>query len=108
MLWYVFGFFFSSRRRHTRCALVTGVQTCALPILGERPRRRAAAAGDLRREAVAGPAAGSAGGDARVGRRNAQVLRSSLRGAKRRGNLQPSALRAVARWRLLRFARNDG
>src|SRR3546814_534303 len=36
MCWcvYVFGeFFFSSRRRHTRCALVTGVQTCALPIL---------------------------------------------------------------------------
>src|SRR3546814_3731733 len=26
-------FFFSSRRRHTRCALVTGLQTCALPIL---------------------------------------------------------------------------
>src|SRR3546814_5432190 len=25
-------FFFYSRRRHTRCALVTGVQTCALPI----------------------------------------------------------------------------
>src|SRR3546814_18478221 len=25
-------FFFSSRRRHTRCALVTGVQTCAFPI----------------------------------------------------------------------------
>src|SRR3546814_9636919 len=32
MIIYVF-FFFSSRRRHTRCALVTGVQTCALPIL---------------------------------------------------------------------------
>src|SRR3546814_15727763 len=30
MLYFVF--FFSSRRRHTRCALVTGVQTCALPI----------------------------------------------------------------------------
>src|SRR3546814_17293513 len=29
-------FFFSSRRRHTRCALVTGVQTCALPISGGR------------------------------------------------------------------------
>src|SRR3546814_9764810 len=29
-------FFFSSRRRHTSCALVTGVQTCALPICGER------------------------------------------------------------------------
>src|SRR3546814_6246143 len=27
------GFFFSGRRRHTCCALVTGVQTCALPIL---------------------------------------------------------------------------
>src|SRR3546814_16996328 len=27
--------FFSSRRRHTRCALVTGVQTCALPIFNE-------------------------------------------------------------------------
>src|SRR3546814_1850474 len=27
-----FVIFFSSRRRHTRCALVTGVQTCALPI----------------------------------------------------------------------------
>src|SRR3546814_2982777 len=26
------GVFFSSRRRHTRFALVTGVQTCALPI----------------------------------------------------------------------------
>src|SRR3546814_8899924 len=30
-----FVFFFSSRRRHTRCALVTGVQTCALPILAK-------------------------------------------------------------------------
>src|SRR3546814_10581079 len=30
----VLWFFFSSRRRHTRCALVTGVQTCALPIFG--------------------------------------------------------------------------
>src|SRR3546814_4062096 len=29
---FLFCFFFSSRRRHTRCALVTGVQTCALPI----------------------------------------------------------------------------
>src|SRR3546814_3830183 len=30
-------FFFSSRRRHTRCALVTGVQTCALPIYNGMP-----------------------------------------------------------------------
>src|SRR3546814_14918442 len=34
-------FFFSSRRLHTRCALVTGVQTCALPILGGDGARRA-------------------------------------------------------------------
>src|SRR3546814_3942220 len=52
MYWYtmysVFSFFFfSSRRRHTRCALVTGVQTCALPICleavqieAEIPRKR--------------------------------------------------------------------
>src|SRR3546814_7259425 len=34
MYWFLCGwfFFFSSRRRHTICALVTGVQTCALPI----------------------------------------------------------------------------
>src|SRR3546814_6385709 len=31
-------FFFSSSRRHTRCALVTGVQTCALPIYRARLR----------------------------------------------------------------------
>src|SRR3546814_10503762 len=30
-------FFFASRRRHTRCALVTGVQTCALPICRQYP-----------------------------------------------------------------------
>src|SRR3546814_1168288 len=30
-------FFFSIRRRHTRCALVTGVQTCALPISEDSP-----------------------------------------------------------------------
>src|SRR3546814_9886659 len=38
-------FFFSSRRRHTRCALVTGVQTCALPIYRLAPRQ-------LKREAI--------------------------------------------------------
>src|SRR3546814_10341917 len=32
-------FFFSSRRRHTRGALVTGVQTCALPICKARDLR---------------------------------------------------------------------
>src|SRR3546814_9761059 len=33
-IYWIVIFFFSSRRRHTRCALVTGVQTCALPIFG--------------------------------------------------------------------------
>src|SRR3546814_9377173 len=37
---FLFYFFFSSRRRHTRCALVTGVQTCALPIWPVRGRGR--------------------------------------------------------------------
>src|SRR3546814_7723443 len=32
MIIIIFFCFFSSIRRHTRCALVTGVQTCALPI----------------------------------------------------------------------------
>src|SRR3546814_8258925 len=41
MVVHVLYFFFSSRRRHTRCALVTGVQTCALPIFrAEIARRR--------------------------------------------------------------------
>src|SRR3546814_79831 len=39
LLLYVF--FFSSRRRHTRCSLVTGVQTCALPIWARRLDRAA-------------------------------------------------------------------
>src|SRR3546814_10531010 len=37
MMYYVDVCFFSSRRRHTRCALVTGVQTCALPISKLKP-----------------------------------------------------------------------
>src|SRR3546814_3185172 len=43
-------FFCSSRRRHTRCALVTGVQTCALPIsaaIKEALRRAKVEAGEV-------------------------------------------------------------
>src|SRR3546814_3195185 len=66
-VFYFFFFFFSSRRRHTRCALVTGVQTCALPIcrlpceadsdprqpdnLRSGPRRRRDPASELARRA---------------------------------------------------------
>src|SRR3546814_5690445 len=39
VLYIFFFFFFSSRRRHTSCALVTGVQTCALPISPPKKRR---------------------------------------------------------------------
>src|SRR3546814_7156430 len=49
MLFYQLCFllFFSSRRRHTRCALVTGVQTCALPIC-EYSRNFGSSVGGLR------------------------------------------------------------
>src|SRR3546814_20649052 len=50
-------FFFSSRRRHTRCALVTGVQTCALPICGE-----AMAFGNLGQLAATGSGAANGSG----------------------------------------------
>src|SRR3546814_18752808 len=48
----LFYFFFSSRRRHTRCALVTGVQTCALPISA---RRGSAPAPQCRRQSPPPP-----------------------------------------------------
>src|SRR3546814_9359683 len=43
----IYSFFFSSRRRHTRCALVTGVQTWALPIFTQCGRIEAAHNGVL-------------------------------------------------------------
>src|SRR3546814_9886551 len=59
ILYVFFVFFFSSRRRHTRCALVTGVQTCALPICRLVGRtlggRRSAPRADLQHPALLGP-----------------------------------------------------
>src|SRR3546814_3232715 len=87
MIHLVIVFFFSSRRRHTRCALVTGVQTCAVPICHFRlpvlhpagrtllhPRRRT----DARRRAL--PAAGRR----RPGVRAAPDRRSRDRSEERR------------------------
>src|SRR3546814_5207873 len=56
---FVFFFFFSSRRLHTRCALVTGVQTCALPFSADDGSaavdlHRFTAAGDARRRDLVG------------------------------------------------------
>src|SRR3546814_4280980 len=85
-------FFFSSRRRHTRCALVTGVQTCALPICrGSRligsgePIGARGPAGNRRALLLAGRHAlgkrgGAAGGDRseerRVGKECVSTCRS--------------------------------
>src|SRR3546814_3353002 len=62
-------FFFSSRRRHTRCALVTGVQTCALPIF--MPERMLCGIAEFDRALGGGFVAGSAtliGGDPGIGK----------------------------------------
>src|SRR3546814_5831369 len=73
-------FFFSSRRRHTRCALVTGVQTCALPILRlvalGRPRRQLFGDPEAPRGTALGERAGQAGGPAR---RADEIGRASCR-----------------------------
>src|SRR3546814_9578571 len=58
---------FSSRRRHTRCALVTGVQTCALPISGRRRQQQ----GDLGRQALVA--------ESRTDRQNGGGQRPALR-----------------------------
>src|SRR3546814_10389424 len=55
----MFYFFFSSRRRHTRCALVTGVQTCALPIYGTLLRILFSVVADPTLENRQGPDTGS-------------------------------------------------
>src|SRR3546814_3410333 len=73
-------FFFSSRSRHTRCALVTGVQTCALPI---SPRTRSARCA---RRHAASASAGRRGRAARWSRRaRATPARSRSAGSEGRG-----------------------
>src|SRR3546814_13004217 len=62
-------FVFSSRRRHTRCELVTGVQTCALPISGD---------GVL-------PDSGEPAGGAGVAGRDLGSVRGRVRGSCRSG-----------------------
>src|SRR3546814_4331930 len=82
-------FVISSRRRHTRCALVTGVQTCALPICfaSHCSRNGTHPFPSLEREGLESLP---------------EVNESSLRGAKRRSNPAMSEHSG-----LLRCARND-
>src|SRR3546814_10508270 len=51
-------FFFSRRGQHTRCALVTGVQTCALPIYVVDASRHRRAFLAVRQQATTDPLAG--------------------------------------------------
>src|SRR3546814_6623220 len=81
-------FFFSSRRRHTRCALVTGVQTCALPICQDTITNIDATLQDLARARELAPKAYSGFGS---------VARGKVRSEERRvGNECVSTCRS--RW----------
>src|SRR3546814_5362910 len=85
---YFLFFFFSSRRRHTRCALVTGVQTCALPILSQPVERFGVISGmietaenlakdyGISREAADAYAARSRSEERRVGKECVSTCRS--------------------------------
>src|SRR3546814_6071201 len=99
-------FFFSSRRRHTRCALVTGVQTCALPIFGTADQ-----AGPFRGEAECGARAAREAGARRsraharasaadrlptLYRRAGPPSRSDCRACGRRERRLAAGLRAAA------------
>src|SRR3546814_16842989 len=61
--------FFSSRRRHTRCALVTGVQTCALPISAFRSGAASVPGRHLRASSSTSPSSFSPRSDHRGGAR---------------------------------------
>src|SRR3546814_17184000 len=91
-------FFFSSIRRHTRCALVTGVQTCALPIfaVGYRPSGARADAGD--RDGAARPDGGAVLRRARV---RARASGPRLSAELRRGRDGGRARRLVRGHRLV-------
>src|SRR5213076_3558198 len=71
--WVFFFFFFSSRRRHTRWLVVTGVQTCALPISAPRRRGRPAPG---RRRRTRSRRAGLRSEERRVGKECYQPCRS--------------------------------
>src|SRR3546814_4534347 len=88
-------FFFSSRRRHTRCALVTGVQTCALPIsmeagLADLTRRikagKIGASGKVDQHAAAGVMRGGDDRDRLPGDVDAKIEQPLVNGGKMPGD----------------------
>src|SRR3546814_10022039 len=91
-------FFFSSRRRHTRCALVTGVQTCALPITCSGARIR-------RQEKLRSPFELHEPQRVRVSRRLRRPTRRSMRAAFSRARLPISARAARFRKSSIRRGR---
>src|SRR3546814_11186174 len=75
----VFLFFVSSRRLHTRCALVTGVQTCALPIWRLRTRWQDVPHTRAHRRARGNGHLSGFGVPARPGHRDAASLQGNAR-----------------------------
>src|SRR3546814_196752 len=94
-------FFFSSRRRHTMCALLTGVQTCALPIywsISCLQGSRLSACAKSRRRTRAAQRPGQCGGAGRHSNR----LRPSLVGGARGGSRTSAVDPARTDWRAAR------
>src|SRR3546814_4398678 len=74
-------FFFSSRRRHTSCALVTGVQTCALPISEQHRSRRDGVGGEALRHFLD---RALVVGEVELGHRLVPIMASASRSEERR------------------------
>src|SRR3546814_3576628 len=90
--------FFSSRRRHTRCALVTGVQTCALPIFGT---------GGWRGEPRAGFVAYDRRYHGKLERKAAGRTRRATAPTSRRSRTTPQAIGSAEKKFSRRKARSD-
>src|SRR3546814_18782806 len=97
-------FFFSSRRRHTICALVTGVQTCALPISliveADEVEQLGDAAGDLgARAAAVFESEGDVALDRQVGEQRVGLEDDAevALGDRQRRDVAPGLLDAAAR-----------
>src|SRR3546814_17541817 len=99
--------FFSSRRRHTRCAVVTGVQTCALPILlVSRTRPAAEAVHVAERMGAELIAMGSAGAQAMAVVRGEADIYLHPGGQYEWDNCAPAAVAAAACLHVWRIARS--